>query len=236
MPDIKEDPARLSKMTATDLSRIRILDGVQQTFMEPDLDSHDAREIADPDYFWMKDDGSRCLVLVLKVDTEGVVIGLFKTTPKVTLLDAVTTAQDMHVDLEMKKLWTIGSQRQAFSVQCWHDNSSESYDNYTFISIVNHKLRAIAGPMGFISFETYLTARRVLCKTSPSPTFRFTPSPGAKYFDFIVSETTLKVCHRESAENWDWKTGIVYRRTVDRLLRWSPRKRQYQQVSSRRVK
>lgn len=231
IPDIKSDPDKPDKITASDLSGIRLVDGVEETSMEPDLVSNDEREITAPDYSWVKDGGDRLLVLLLKVNVEGVVIGLFKVTPQVTLLDAVTIAQDVHVDVELDKLWAIHPQHQAFIVQCWHDNSSESYDNYTFISIVNRKLRAVAGPIVSSGVATYSEARERLCKTSMTPKFQFVRSPGRGYFDLAVTETTLKVCHRES-EEWSWKTGIVSRKSVRRVWRWSVKKKEYREVST----
>jgi len=232
VPDIKSDPGKSDKITGRDLSGIRLVEGVQETGMELDPDSDDECEITDPDYFWMQDGGDRFLVLLLKVDAERPVIGLFKVSPAATLLDAVTIAQDMHVDVDSKKLWAIHSQRQAFSVHCWHDNSSESFDNYTFISIVDQKLRAVAGPIGSMGFTTYLPARQRLCKTATTPKFQFVQSAGRGYFDLIVTERTLKVCHRES-EQWSWKTGVVYQKSVRRLWRWNGKKEQYRRASVR---
>jgi hypothetical protein len=230
MPDIKSDPSKADKITASDLSIIRMLDGVQPTGMELDPDSSDESEITEADYFWMKDGGYRLLVLLLKVNVEGVVIGLFKVSPEVGLLDAVTIAQDMHVDVNREKVWAIHPQHQAFSVQCWHDNSSESFDSYTFVSVVDRKLRAVAGPIVSSGFATYSTARQRLCKTSMTPKFQFVSSQGRGYFDLVENEMTLKVCHRES-EEWSWKTGVVYRKSVRRLWQWSVKKRQYRRVS-----
>jgi hypothetical protein len=237
LPDIKNDSGNpdTDKMVASDLSGVRLLDGVEQTFMELDLTSGDKCEIKDTDYFWMNDGGNRLLVLLLHVDVERDIIGLFKVAPEVTLLDAVTMAQDVHVDVEMEKLWQIHSLHQAFSVQCWHDNSSESYDNYTFVSIVADKLRAVAGPLMFTAFKTYLPNRKRLCKTAESPAFRFTPSTRGGYYGLVVSEETLKVCHRES-EEWSWKTGVVYRRTVRRQWRWSAKSKAYRRVARRDAK
>jgi len=231
IPDIKEDPAKLEKMTASDLSGVRLMDGVEETGMEVDLSSGDQCEISDPDYFWMKDGGAKLLLLLLKVNIEGAVIGLFKISPEVTLLDAATIAQDVHVDLDLEKLWTIHPQHQAFMVQCWHDNSSESFDSYTFVSVVNRKLRAVAGPVLSSGFAAYSSARERICKTSMTPKFQFVRSAGRAYFDLIDSETTLKVCHRNS-EQWSWKTGVVYRKTVRRVWRWSPTKKGYRKVST----
>ena len=197
--------------------------------MELDRDSGEQSEISEADYFWMQDGRDRRLVLLLKVNVESVVIGLFRIAPEVDLLDAVTIAQDMHVDVDVKKLWTIGPQRQAFAVQCWHDNSSESYDGYTFVSIVNHKLRAVAGQLVFSGFATYLPARRRVCKTATTPKFQFARAPGRAYFDLIVTDMILKVCHGES-EQWSWKTGIVMQKSLRSVWRWNPKRRQYRRV------
>jgi hypothetical protein len=231
IPGIKADTGN-DKITGSDLSRIRLLDGVEETGMELDRDSAQECEITGPDYFWMKDGGDRLLVLILKVNVEGVVIGVFKASSQVALLDAVTIAQDVHVDVGVEKLWAIHARHQAFVVQCWHDNSSESFDNYTFISIVNGKLRAVAGPVVSSGFATYSAVRQRVCKTSTTPKFQFARSagPGSPgYFDLIVTEMTLKVCHRES-EDWNWKTGIVSQKTVRRIWRWSEKNKQYTQV------
>ena len=233
IPDIKSDPVKADKITGRDLSGIRLLDGVEETSMELDPDSGDEREITEADYFWIQEGGERLLVLLLKVDVEGVVIGLFKVSAEVALLDAVTIAQDVHVDVDREKLWTIHSQHQAFSVQCWHDNSSESYDNYTFVSIVHGKLRAVAGPVVFEGFTIYSAARQRVCKTSTAPKFQFVRPQGPGYFDLAVTETTLKVCHRDS-EEWSWKTGVVFQKSVRRLWRWSAKKKQYRRVAWRR--
>jgi hypothetical protein len=233
IPDIKSDPGKANKITGMNLSGIRLLDGVEETGMELDPDSDAEREITEADYLWMKDGGDRLLVLLFKVDTEGVVIGLFKVSPAVALLDAVTIAQDVHVDVDREKLWTIHSQHQAFSVQCWHDNSSESYDNYTFVSVVGRKLRAIAGPVVFEGFTSYSAARQRVCKTSTAPKFQFVRPQGPGYFDLAVTETTLKVCHRDS-EEWSWKTGVVSQKSVRRLWRWSSKEKQYRRVALRR--
>ena len=230
IPDIKSDPGKANKITGRDLSGIRLLDGVEETGMELDPDSDGEREITEADSFWMKEGGDRLLVLLLKVDVEGVVIGLFKVSPEVALLDAVTIAQDVHVDVDREKLCTIHSQHQAFIVQCWHDNSSESYDNYTFVSIVNRKLRAVAGPVVFEGFTTYSSARQRVCKTSTTPKFQFVQPQGHGYFDLAVTETTLKVCHRNS-EEWSWKTGVVFQKSVRRLWRWSAKKKEYRRVA-----
>src|SRR5258706_453981 len=114
MPDIKSNSTKADKITAGDLSSIRMLDGVQPTGMELDPDSGEECEITEADYFWMKDGGDRLLVLLLKVNAEGVVIGLFKISPEVALLDAVTIAQDIHVDVNREKVWAIHTQHQAF--------------------------------------------------------------------------------------------------------------------------
>lgn len=229
IPDIKEHSEKPDKMIASDLSGVRLMDGVEETGMEVDLSSGDQCEIGDPDYCWMKEGGGKFLVLLLKVNIEGAVIGLFKISPEVTLLDAATIAQDVHVDLDLEKLWTIHPQHQAFMVQCWHDNSSESFDSYTFVSVVNLKLRAVAGPMLSSGFATYSSARDRICKTSMTPKFQFVRSAGRAYFDLIDSETTLKVCHRNS-EEWSWKTGVVYRKTVRRVWRWSATNKEYRKV------
>ena len=230
MPDIKSNPSKTDQITARDLSSIRMLDGVQPTGMELDPDSGDECEITEADYFWMKDGGDRLLVLLLKVNVEGIVIGLFKVSPEVALLDAVTIAQDMHVDVNREKVWAIHPEHQAFSVQCWHDNSSESFDSYTFVSVVDRKLRAVAGPIVSSGFATYSAARQRLCKTSMTPKFQFVSSQGRGYSDLIENEMTLKVCHRGS-EEWSWKTGVVYRKSVRRLWRWSAKNKQYRRAS-----
>ena len=230
LPDINSNPNKADKITATDLSSIRWLEGIQPTGMELDPNSTDECEITDPDYLWIKDGGYRHLVLLLKVNLEAVVIGLFKVSPEVSLLDAVTVAQDMHVDVNREKVWAIHSQREAFSVHCWHDNSSESFDTYTFVSVVDLKLRAVAGPIGSSGFATYSPASQRLCKTSATPKFQFVSSQGRGYFDLIENEITLKVCHRDS-EEWSWKTGVVYRKSVRRLWRWSAKHKQYRRAA-----
>lgn len=230
IPDINSSPNKADKITARDLSSIRLLDGVQPTGMELDPDSDDECEITEPDYFWMKDGGHRYLVLLLKVNVEGVVIGLIKVSPEIALLDAVTIAQDMHVDVDREKVSAIHPRHEAFSVHCWHDNSSESFDSYTFVSIVDLKLRAVAGPIGSSGFATYSTAKQLLCKTSTTPKFQFVSSQSRGYFDLIGNEITLKVCHRD-AEEWSWKTGVVYRRSVRRMWRWSAKNKQYRRAS-----
>ncbi len=228
VPDIKSNLDN-DQFKASDLSAVRLLDGVEETGMEIDLDSGEECDISAADYFWIKDVGAKLLVLLLKVDVERPIIGLFKVSPTVVLLDAVTIAQDTHVDVDTEKLWMIHSRRQAFAVQCWHDNSSESFDNYTFISIINRKLRAVAGPIVSTGFAAYLPARQRLCKTSMTPKFQFVRSPGGAYLDPIVTQTTLKVCHRES-EEWSWKTGVVYQKSVQRVWRWNAKKRQYRRA------
>jgi hypothetical protein len=235
IPDIKIDENKSYKVVGKDLSRIRLLDGVEETGMELDLESDDEREFTGADYLWMIERGEKLLVLILSVDIDRPVIALLKITPQITLLDAVTVAQDAHVSVDAEQVWTIHPQHQAFVVECWHDNSSESYDNYTFISIVNRKLRAVAGPIVSSGFATYSSARERICKTSMTPKFRFVRSPGggySGYFDLIDSETTLKVCHRNS-EEWSWKTGVVYQKTVRRVLRWGATKKEYRKVSTR---
>jgi len=233
LPDIKSDTNKPDKITASDLSRIRLLDGVEATGMELDPDVSDETEVAEPDYFWMKDGKDRLLVLLLKVDGEKVVIGLFTASPKITMLDAVTIAQDIHVDVIREKLWAINSQHEAFRVECWHDNSSESFDSYTFVSVIDHKLRAVAGPVLSSGFATYSSAQQRLCKTSMSLKFQFVPSQGREYFDLIVNEMTLKACHRDS-EEWSWKTGVVSNKSVRRLWAWSAKSKQYRRASTMR--
>jgi hypothetical protein len=232
IPDIKTD-ANGSRITGSDLSGIRLLDGVEETAMELDLDSRDELEITELDYIWLKQAGVRLLVLFLTLEPEKLVIGLFKTSPEITLLDAATITQDMHTTFDPGKLWQIHPQRQAFAVHFWHDNSSESFDLYTFISVVNGKLRAIAVTGGFIGFTDYSPARRRVCKTAVSPEFRFAPAANRGYFDFIVTEVTLKVCHPESV-NWSWKTGVVYRKPVRRVWRWNAKANQYRSAATRR--
>jgi hypothetical protein len=233
IPDIKSDSDTGSHVIGTDLSGIRLLDGVEETAMELDLDSRDELEITELDYIWLKQAGVRLLVLFLTLEPEKLVIGLFKTSPEITLLDAATITQDMHTTFDPGKLWQIHPQRQAFAVHFWHDNSSESFDLYTFISVVNGKLRAIAVTGGFIGFTDYSPARRRVCKTAVSPEFRFAPAANRGYFDFIVTEVTLKVCHPESV-NWSWKTGVVYRKPVRRVLRWNAKANQYRSAATRR--
>src|SRR5258708_3174168 len=194
IPDINIDENKSYKVIGKDLSRIRLLDGVEETGMELDLGSDNEREFTGADYLWMRERGERLLVLILSVDIERPVIALFKIVPHITLLDAVTVAQDAHVTVAAESVWTIHPQHQAFMVQRWHDNSSESFDNYTFISIVSHKLRAIAGPILSSGFASYSATHRRLCKTSMTPTFLFVRSQGG-YFELIVNEATLKVCH-----------------------------------------
>lgn len=232
IPDIKTD-ANGSRITGSDLSGIRLLDGVEETGMELDLDSRDELEITELDYIWLKQAGVRLLVMLLTLEPEKLVIGLFKTSPEITLLDAATITQDMHTTFDPGKLWQIHPQRQAFAVHFWHDNSSESFDLYTFISVVNGKLRAIAVTGGFIGFTDYSPARRRVCKTAVSPEFRFAPAANRGYFDFIVTEVTLKVCHPESV-NWSWKTGVVYRKPVRRVWRWNAKANQYRSAAARR--
>jgi hypothetical protein len=232
IPDVKRDSVKADKITGTDLSGIRLLDGVEATGMELDPESDDECEITESDYFWLKNGGDRLLVLLLKLDVEKLVIGLFRIAPAVTLLDAVTIAQDMHVDVDGEKLWSIHPQHQAFAAHSWHDNSSESFDLYTFVSVVDGKLRAVANPASFQGFTDYSSARQRVCKTAAVPEFRFVRSSQGEYFDLIVSETTLKVCHRDS-EKWSWKTGIVYKKSVRRLWRWSAKNKQYRRASTR---
>jgi hypothetical protein len=233
MPDIKSDSGKADKIIARDLSAVRLVDGVEETGMELDPASTDEREISEPDFLWMKEGAEKLLVLPLKVDSEGAVIGLFKVSPQVSLLDAITIAQDMHVSVDLEKLWDIHAQHQAFSVQCWHDNSSESFDSYTFISIVDHKFRAIAGPVTYSGFSSYSASRQRLCKTAMTPKFQFVRSAGGAYFDLIAIETTIKACHRDS-EEWSWKTGVVSQQSVRRVWRWNAKSRQYRKLSSSR--
>ncbi|HSE38800.1 MAG TPA: hypothetical protein VLG74_15980 [Blastocatellia bacterium] len=232
LPDIKQDSATADKITATDLSGIRLLDGVEATGMELDLESDDEHEITESDYFWLKDGGNRFLVLLLTVDGEKIVVALFKISPAVTLLDAVTVAQDVHVDVNRERVWLIHPRHQAFAAHSWHDNSSESFDQYTFISVVDGKLRAVATPGSFEGFTDYSPARQRVCKTALSPEFRFVRSTHREYFDLIVSEKTLKVCHRDS-EKWSWNTGIIYKKSVRRLWHWSAKNKQYRRASTR---
>jgi hypothetical protein len=231
IPDVN-DVGGSDKITGTDLSGIRLLDGVEATGMELDPGSDDECEITESDYFWLRDGANRFLVLLLTVDGEKLVIGLFRISPSVALLDAVTIAQDVHVNVNREKLWPIHSQREAFAVHSWHDNSSESFDQYTLISIVDGKLRAIAAPPGLQGFTDYSPARQRVCKTAMTPDFRFVRSPQREYFDLIVHEKTLKVCHRDS-ENWNWDTGIVYKKSVRRLWQWSAKNKQYRRSSTR---
>ncbi len=233
IPDIKTDPGKAEKVTASDLSGVRLLDGVEETGMELDPDAGAECEITDQDYILMKDGDDTFLVLFLGVDGTKVVTGLFKISPEVTLLDAVTIAQDMHADVEPEKVWTIHPRHQAFVVHCWHDNSSESFDQYTFISIVDRKLRAVADLGGFEGFVTYMPARQRLCKTAISPKFQFVQSSSPGYLDLIVNAMALKACHRDS-EEWSWKTGVVYQKSVRQLWRWDARKKQYRKASTGR--
>lgn len=234
IPDIKSDPDKLNSFKARDLSAVRLLDGVIETGMELDLEPDGECEMGEPDYFWMKEGGQRLLLLLLQVDgaKSGVVLGLFKVSPEVGLLDAVTIAQDMHVSVDTESLWAIHSQHQAFVVESWHDNSSESYDTYTFVSIVAGKLRAIADSTPPYGFTEYSPARQRLCKTATTPKFQFVQSSGRKYYDLLIRETTLKVCHRES-EEWSWKTGIVSQKVSRQLLRWNPRVKRYRKPTAR---
>ena len=233
IPDIRSDPNKSNKMIANDMSGIRLLDGVEETGMELETEVTDEHEITETDYFWIKDEGENLLVLLATVDGEKIVIGLFKASPEISLLDAVTIAQDMHVDVDREKLWQVRSGGEAFSVHCWHDNSSESFDAYVFVSVVNRKLRAIADPGAFSGFTDYSPTRQRLCKTAATPKFQFVRSPGRGYFDLIVTEMTLKACHGDTQE-WSWKTGIVYRKSVRRVWRWSPKMKQYQRASTPR--
>jgi hypothetical protein len=132
----------------------------------------------------------------------------------------------MHMDVDREKLWPIHSQHEAFAAHSWHDNSSESFDLYTFISIVDGKLRAIGTPGSFQGFTDYSSARQRVCKTAVSPRFRFVRSPQRQYFDLIVNAMTLKVCHRDS-EKWNWNTGIVYKKLARHVWRWSAKTKQY---------
>ena len=233
IPDAQRDNSKVDKITGSDLSGIRLLDGVEETGMELDPDSGDEYEITDPDYFWLKDRGEKLLVLLLRLEIEKLVIGLFKTSPSVDLLDAVTIAQDMHVDVDAEKLWQIHPQHQAFAAHSWHDNSSESFDGYTFISVVDGKLRAVADPASAYGFTEYSPARRRVCKTATSPEFRFVRSASGDYLDLMITETTLKVCHRDS-EEWSWKTGIVSKRSLVRVWRWNPKYKQYRRALVRK--
>lgn len=227
IPDIKNDPNKLNSLKASDFSAVRLLDGVDETGMELDLEPNHECEMGEPDYFWMREGGQRLLVLLLEVDSaqSGVILGLFKVSPEVVLLDAVTIAQDMHVSVDTQTLWPIHSEHQAFVVESWHDNSSESYDTYTFVSILAGKLRAIADFTPAYGFTEFAPSQR-LCKTATTPRFQFVQSSGKGYYDLLVHETTVKACHRESDE-WSWKTGIVYRKVSRHLLRWNPRTRHY---------
>jgi hypothetical protein len=115
IPDTKRDSDKADKIIGSDLSRIRTLDGVEATGMELDLNSNDECEITEPDYFWLKNGSDRLLVLLLTLDAEKLVIGLFKTSPTVALVDVVTIAQDVHVNIDRKKLWSIHPQHEAFA-------------------------------------------------------------------------------------------------------------------------
>lgn len=230
LPDLKTNPEKPTQYIASDLKRIRLIDGVSETGMELDPEGDEKHTISGPDFIWLKDGDRSLLVLVLTVDDSQSVMALFKASPTVALLDAATIAQDMHVSIEVDKVYTIHPGRQAFSVVCWHDNSSESYDHYTFISVVDQKLKAIAVPGAYSGFSTYSQARHRMCKQSTSPKFEFVPTPNQGYFDLIVSEWTIKACHPDS-EEWSWKTGIVFQRTVKRSWHWDPRKKQYRITS-----
>ena len=233
IPDAQRVDAKGDKITGSDLSGIRLLDGVEETGMELDPESDDECEITDPDYFWLKNGGERLLVLLLRLEIDKLVIVLYKTSPVVDLLDAVTIAQDIHVDVDSEKLWQIHPQHEAFVAHSWHDNSSESFDRHTFISVVDGKLRAVADPASSYGFTEYSPARQRVCKTATSPEFRFVRSASGAYFDLIVTETTLKVCHGDS-EEWSWKTGIVSKRSVARVWRWNPKSKQYRRTAVRR--
>src|SRR4030095_7409089 len=225
IPDIRSDPNKSGRMIGNDLSGIRLLDGVEETGMELETESTDEHEITGTDYFWIMDEGENLLVLLVTVDEQKVVLGLFRVSSEISLLDAATIAQDMHVDVDREKLWQVRPAGQAFTVHCWHDNSSESFDAYVFVSIVNHKLRAIADPGAFSGFSDYSATRQRLCKTATTPKFQFVRAAGRGYFDLIVNEETLKACHGES-QKWSWKTGIVYRKSARRLWRWRPKTKQ----------
>jgi hypothetical protein len=231
LPDLKTNPEKSTEYIASDLKRIRLIGGVSETGMEIDTEGDEKHEISSPDYFWLKDGDRSLLVLVLTVDSIQSVIAVFKTTPAVTLLDAGTIAQDMHVSVEREKVYTIGPGHQAFTVVCWHDNSSESFDHFTFVSVVDQKLKAIAVPGAYTGFSTYSQARQRMCKQSTSPKFQFAPTQGNGYYDLIVSEWTIKACHRDN-EEWSWKTGIVFQRTVKRTWRWDPRRKQYRMMAA----
>jgi hypothetical protein len=233
IPDLDIDERKSLKIMGKDLSRVRLLDGVEETGMELDVGTDEEHEFTGADYLWMKDRNEKLLVLILSVDIERPVIALFRVTPEITLLDAVTMAQDAHVTVETKKVWTIHPQHQAFVAQCWHDNSSESYDSYTFISVSNKKLRAIAGPLISMGSTSYSSARGRVCKTSMTPTFQFNRSQPGGYFDLIETDETLKVCHRDS-EEWSWKTGIVLKRTARVTYGWNSRVKQYRRSSAKR--
>lgn len=234
IPDIKNDPDKLNSFKARDFSAVRLLDGVIETGMELDLEPDDDCEMGEPDCFWIKDGGKRMLILVLEVNSakSGIILGLFKVSPEVVLLDAVTIAQDMHVSVNTETLWPIHSQHQAFVVESWHDNSSESYETYTFVSIFAGKLRAIADSTPPYGFTEFSPASQRLCKTATSPKFQFVQSSGREYYDLLIRETTLKVCHRESDE-WSWKTGIVSQKVSRQLLRWNPRAKKYRRPPAR---
>jgi hypothetical protein len=233
IPDLDIDEKRSLKIMGKDLSKVRLLDGVETTGMELDVDAKEEHEFTGADDLWIKDRNEKLLVLILSVDIERPVIALFKVAPQIKLLDSVTMAQDAHVTVDAKKVWTIHPQHQAFVVQCWHDNSSESYDSYTFISVSNKKLRAIAGPITSTGFTEYSSARRRVCKTSMTSTFKFNRSQRGGYFDLIETDETLKVCHRDS-EEWSWKTGIVSKRTARVTYGWNSRVKRYRRSSARR--
>jgi hypothetical protein len=233
IPDLDIDEKKSLKIMGKDLSNVRLLDGVDETGMELDLDTQEEHEFTGADYLWMKDHSEKLLVLILSVDIERPVITLFKVGPQIKLLDSVTMAQDAHVTVDAKKVWTIHPQHQAFVVQCWHDNSSESYDSYTFVSVIRGRLRAIAGPITSTGFTQYSSARRRVCKTSTTSTFKFNRSQRGGYFDLIETDETMKVCHRES-EEWSWKTGIVSKRTARVTYGWNSRVKQYRRSSAKR--
>src|SRR6185369_14841420 len=106
LPDLKTNPEKPTQYIASDLKRIRLIDGVSETGMEIDPDGDEKHEISSPDYLWLKDGDRSLLVLVLTIDDIQSVMALFKTSPAVALLDAATIAQDSHVSIEREKVYT----------------------------------------------------------------------------------------------------------------------------------
>jgi hypothetical protein len=235
MPDLHEKPESPDILVGRKLAEVREIKGFEFGSFEYDPESNYDIEISDVNPFWIRSEGRRLVVIVFGIDATGggiaQVAALIDETPEPKLLDLVNITADQHTSVE-DRLIDISSSSQAFEIDNWHDNSSESYDIISYFAAVGGKLKVVLDGPAYVGTTDYNSRTDRVCKTAYEHRMHLLPTSHSGYHDIALDVTELKVCHG-GQEDWSWDTGIVRRKRTREIWRWNPRHAAYETAHGR---